>query len=102
MAENSRNNLKKKDIIENINKNIGIPNTYAELIINDLIKILITSLSKKFEVKIKNFGSFKFKKKASRKGRNPKNKKEYNISSRNVVTFKASKYLNKKINFNVI
>ena len=32
--------------------------------------------------------------------RNPKNKKEYDILSRNVITFKASKYLNKKLNFN--
>ena len=38
--------------------------------------------------------------KKSRVGRNPKTKKEYNISSRNVVTFKASKILLKYINNN--
>ena len=101
MAEINRNNLKKKDIIDNINYNIGIPNKYAELIINDLIKVLIISLKDKLEVKIKNFGSFKLRNKNKRKGRNPKNKKEYDILSRNVVTFKTSKYLNKKVNFNV-
>ena len=36
--------------------------------------------------------------KRSRLGRNPKTKEEYNISSRNVVTFKASKVLLKFIN----
>ena len=101
MAEINRNNLKKKDIIDNINYNIGIPNRYAKLIINDLIKVLIISLKDKLEVKIKNFGSFKLRNKNKRKGRNPKNKKEYDILSRNVVTFKTSKYLNKKVNFNV-
>ena len=36
--------------------------------------------------------------KKSRIGRNPKTKEEYNISSRNVITFKASKILLKYIN----
>mgnify|MGYP001162172586 FL=1 len=100
MVEVNRDNLKKKDIATNINYNIGIPNTYAELIINDLLMILKFNLKKKIDIKIKNFGSFKLKNKAKRTGRNPKNKKEYDILSRNVITFKASKYLNKKLNFN--
>ena len=100
MVEVNRDNLKKKDIATNINHNIGIPNTYAELIINDLLMILKFNLKKKLDIKIKNFGSFKLKNKGKRIGRNPKNKKEYDILSRNVITFKASKYLNKKLNFN--
>ena len=47
---------------------------------------------------INNIGSFNIKKKNERIGRNPKTKEEYNISSRNVVTFKASKILLKFIN----
>ena len=101
MLKISRENIKKKDIVDNIRLNIGIPNSYADLIINDLIEILIINLKEKSEVKIKNFGSFKLKNKPRRIGRNPKNKKEYDILSRNVGTFKISKYFKEKINFNV-
>ena len=40
----------------------------------------------------------KLNNKASRIGRNPKTKEEFYISSRNVITFKASKILLKYIN----
>ena len=75
----SRDNTKKKDIVKNIYNNIGIPNVYAA-------KIL---------------GTFFFKKKDKRPGRNPKNLKYYEILERNLVTFKTSENLKKKINLNV-
>ena len=42
--------------------------------------------------------------KKSRIGRNPKTKEEYNISSRNVITFKPSKILSvsQKIKFKIV
>ena len=52
------------------------------------------------DLSISNIGSFKIKKKNERIGRNPKTKEEYDISSRNVITFKPSKILLKYININ--
>ena len=101
MLKISRDNIKKKDIINNISFNIGIPISYSNLILNDLIKILIINLKEKSEIKIKNFGSFVLKNKSKRTGRNPKNKKEYDILPRNVITFRISKHLKEKINLNV-
>ena len=97
----SRDNTKKKDIVKNIYNNIGIPNVYAAKILNDLINILIKNLILNKLVKIKNFGTLFFKKKDKRPGRNPKNLKYYEILERNVVTFKTSENLKKKINLNV-
>ena len=48
--------------------------------------------------KIDNFGSFKILKKGRRIGRNPRTKKEYEISPRKIVTFKTSNFLKEKIN----
>ena len=101
MFKSSRENIKKKDITNNISANTGIPIAFVDLIIKDLIKILIINLKEKSEIKITNFGSFVLRKKNKRTGRNPKNKKEYDILARNVVTFKTSKHLKEKINFNV-
>ena len=64
----------------------------------DIIDIIIEGLQLDKKVKIHNFGTFKLNKKNSRIGRNPKTKEEFNISSRNVITFKASKVLLKHIN----
>ena len=71
------------------------------LLVNDIIDIIIDGLKLNKKVKIHNFGTFKLNKKKSRIGRNPKTKEEFNISSRNVITFKASKILLKYINNNI-
>ena len=67
-------------------------------IVNDIINIVISGLERDKKVKIHNFGTFTLNRKNSRIGRNPKTKEEYKISSRNVITFKASKILLKYIN----
>ena len=48
--------------------------------------------------KIAKFGTFELRKKKSRIGRNPKTKEKKVISERNVILFKPSKELKKKIN----
>ena len=67
-------------------------------IVNDIIEIIIEGLQTDKKVKIHNFGTFKINNKRSRVGRNPKTKEEFNISSRNVITFKASKILLRYVN----
>ena len=94
-----RINLKKIDISKNIYKQIGLPVNYSEKILDDFIQIIIETLIHKKEINIKNFGKFTLKSKMKRVGRNPKNKKIYQINERNVVIFKTSKKLKKKINF---
>jgi len=98
---NKNKNLKKEDIAKSICSNIGISYTYSSKIVNGIIQIIILNLSLGNKIKIKNFGTFNIKKKKERIGRNPKNKKKYNISERIVSTFKVSKLLNMKINKNV-
>jgi integration host factor subunit alpha len=50
------------------------------------------------KVKITSFGTFKKSIKNKRIGRNPKTKKEFIITARAVVKFKASEQLKKRIN----
>ena len=92
-----RINIKKKDIAKKVSNEVGIPFTYALKILNDLIYILILDLLLFRTLKIKHFGSFNLQKKKKRKGKNPKNNISYDISERNVVTFKCSEKLKKKM-----
>ena len=93
-----KHNLSRDEIAEAMKSEFGFNRKLCLDIVNDIIEIIIEGLQSEKKVKIHNFGTFKLNNKNSRIGRNPKTKQEYNISSRNVVTFKASKILLKSIN----
>ena len=93
-----RNNLTKKDIINSIYMQIGFSKKISENLLEDILNILIDSLTNNKKVKISNFGTFSIRKKNKRIGRNPKTKESKIISDRNVVIFKPSKYFKKYIN----
>ena len=96
MEEIKKKSLTKKDISEKINLKTGLSKLYAEQITDDFIYIL-KDLIKNKEISIKNFASFKTISKNERIGRNPKNKKIYNINARKSLSFIPSKKLNVKI-----
>ena len=97
-----KQNISRDEIAGAIQSEFGFNKKLCLDIVNDVVEIIIDGLASDKKVKIHNFGTFKLNKKNSRIGRNPKTKKEYNIASRNVITFKASKillkYINSKIN----
>ena len=93
-----KQNISRDDIAEAMKNDFGFNRAACLDIVNDIIDIIIEGLQSNKKVKIHNFGTFKINNKKSRIGRNPKTKEVHNISSRNVVTFKASKVLLKYIN----
>ena len=94
----NRHNITRDEIADAMKNEFGFNRKLCLDIVNDIIDIIIDGLKNDKKVKIHNFGTFKLNNKRSRIGRNPKTKEEYNISSRNVITFKASKLLLKHIN----
>tara|TARA_B100000989_G_scaffold190860_1_gene143757 strand:- start:499 stop:801 length:303 start_codon:yes stop_codon:yes gene_type:complete len=97
-----KQNISRDEIAEALKSEFGFNRKLCLDIVSDIIEIIIDGLQNDKIVKIHNFGTFKLNNKRSRIGRNPKTKEEFNISSRNVITFKASKillkYINSKIN----
>ena len=85
----AKHQLKKINIINNLNKRSGFSSNFAKKLINDLIKIIIKNI-KSGNFNLKNVGSFKVIKKEQRIGRNPKTKEEFIISSRNSLSFISS------------
>ena len=94
----NKHNISRDEIAESMQNEFGFNRKLCLDIVNDIINIVIIGLERDRKVKIHNFGTFTLNRKNSRIGRNPKTKEEYNISSRNVITFKASKILLKYIN----
>ena len=93
-----RKNLTKKDLVNSIYMQVGFSKQITENLVEEFFSIIVSNFCKKKTIKISKFGTFSIRSKSSRIGRNPKTKEEYNISSRNVITFKASKILLKYIN----
>tara|TARA_X000000950_G_scaffold285415_1_gene391322 strand:+ start:909 stop:1190 length:282 start_codon:yes stop_codon:yes gene_type:complete len=92
----AKHQLKKINIINNLNKRSGFSSNFAKKLINDLIKIIIKNI-KSGNFNLKNVGSFKVIKKEQRIGRNPKTKEEFIISSRNSLSFISSINIKKLI-----
>ena len=93
-----RKNIKRKDLIANVYFNIGFSKTISENIVYDIFNLFINNIISNNVLKISNFGNFVKKNKKQRIGRNPKTKEVKVISSRNIIIFKASNLLKKRIN----
>ena len=92
------NNITKEDIANFINSEFGLTRKDCNNFVKDIIEEIILGLKKDNIVKIHNFGTFKIRNKKSRLARNPKSKVEVMLPSRNVISFKPSKHVLKKIN----
>ena len=97
MIKSKISNLTKSDISKEIHKKIGLSVPYASELTNDII-IAIKHLINENEINIKNFGTFKTKKKKERIGRNPKTNEKYKILSQKSLSFICSKKFNNEIN----
>ena len=93
-----RKNIKRKDLIANVYFNIGFSKTISENIVYDIFNLFINNIISNNVLKISNFGNFIKKNKKQRMGRNPKTKELKVISSRNIIIFKPSNLLKKRIN----
>ncbi len=85
------------DIAEVIYQELGFSHTEAFKLIDQVLETIIETLQKGEVVKIANFATFIPYVKMERIGRNPKTKKQYKISKRNVISFKASNVFKKTL-----
>tara|TARA_B100000686_G_C16103666_1_gene624514 strand:- start:234 stop:533 length:300 start_codon:yes stop_codon:yes gene_type:complete len=93
-----KKNFTRKDLSENIFKNLGFSKNFSSTIVDDFFETLIDYIIKSNKVKITSFGTFEVINKRERIGRNPKTKVEAKISSRKVIKFKPSIIFKNKIN----
>ena len=93
-----KKNFTRDNLTKSINKNVGLSKNLSSNIVDDFFESIITSIIKNKKLKITSFGTFIVRTKKERIGRNPKTKVETKIRSRQVVTFKPSLMLKKKIN----
>ena len=70
----------------------------AEATVNAFIDVVTEALVKGDKVQLVGFGSFEVRKRAARKGRNPKTKEDIKIPASKAPVFKAGKALKDLVN----
>tara|TARA_B110000438_G_scaffold290518_1_gene326328 strand:+ start:38 stop:331 length:294 start_codon:yes stop_codon:yes gene_type:complete len=94
----NRKSLTKKHLANKLNTKLGFSKNNSLLLVADFFELMVDELIKSKKIKITSFGTFQVFDKKSRIGRNPKTKKEFQISARKVVRLKPSYLVKKKIN----
>ena len=88
----------KDDIIDIVHGKIGFSRNEAVKVVELVFDTIKSKLTAGEDVNIVRFGRFRLRNKRKRMGRNPKTGKEHTITTRRVLTFKASKKLKEIVN----
>jgi integration host factor subunit beta len=80
--------LTKKDLVLTVAKETGITQVNVKRVIQRTLDRLVDSLKEGKTIELRNFGVFKVRQRAPRRGRNPKTGQEVPVPSKRVVVFK--------------
>lgn len=83
----------KIDIVKRVAQHLKLKDAEALAVTDAIIDSIKETICEQGRLEIRDFGVFQTKLRKSRIGRNPRNRKEYPIPPRNVVTFKLGKEL---------
>ena len=88
--------ITKKVLAQNISQKLGLSQKDSLFFVNSFFKVLTDN--RNTIININKFGTFSYKKTPKRIGRNPKTLQEFQIKSRQKLTFKPSEEIKKNIN----
>jgi integration host factor subunit beta len=98
MAESSRSAMTKADLISVVAKRLDITQVQAGIIVEAALRSIVSALQGGQEVEIRGFGSFRFRNRAPRKGRNPKTGERVDVPPKKIPYFKMGKELKALLN----
>jgi integration host factor subunit beta len=80
--------LTKKDLVLQVAGETGLTQVEVKRVIQRTLHHIIQHLKENKTIELRNFGVFKVRQRAPRRGRNPKTGQEVPVPSRRVVVFK--------------
>jgi integration host factor subunit alpha len=89
--------LTRAEIAEAMNRKIGLSRSESLALVESILGHMSDALASGQNLKISGFGTFLLRDKAQRIGRNPKTGVEVPITSRRVLTFRASQMLKDRV-----
>jgi integration host factor subunit beta len=88
----------KADLINKIAKDMDISKQDAEAGVNLFFQTIKEALERGEEIELRGFGSFRFRQRQARSGRNPRTGEPVKVPPKKVLYFKPSKLLKSIIN----
>ena len=98
MTEPARNAMTKADLINIVAKRLDITQVQSGIIVEAALRSIVNALQGGQEVEIRGFGSFRFRNRAPRKGRNPKTGEKVDVPPKKIPYFKMGKELKALLN----
>jgi len=83
----------KVEIVKRIADHLKVKDKESLVIVDSIVEAMKKIVAEQGRLEIRDFGVFQTKLRKQRIGRNPKDKKEYPIPARRVVTFKMGREL---------
>ena len=90
--------MTKADLINIVARRLEITQVQAGIIVEAALNSIINALRNGHEVEIRGFGSFRFRNRAPRKGRNPKTGEKVDVPPKKIPYFKMGKELKALLN----
>jgi len=87
----------KEDLLKKVAQETGLTIKASNEAIQSFSKNIIAGLKKGESIRLNELGTFSVSKRGARIGRNPQSGKELNIPAKNVVRFKAAKFVREEI-----
>jgi integration host factor subunit beta len=88
----------KADLINKIAKKMNISKQEAETGVNLFFETIKEAILRGEEIELRGFGSFRFRQRGARSGRNPRTGEPVEVPPKKVLYYKPSKILKKMIN----
>ena len=88
----------KADFIEELARITELPRKEAANIIEHILASIVRAIRRGDKVEIRGFGSFRFRNRAPRKGRNPKTGEKVDVPPKKIPYFKMGKELKALLN----
>lgn len=93
----SSKTLTRIELSEAVYREVGLSRNESAELVETVLNHISNALIKGEQVKISAFGTFSTRNKRQRIGRNPKTGTEVPITSRRVISFKASQIMKEKV-----
>lgn len=90
--------LTKADLVEGVSASAQLSKKESEAIVNVFLRSLVDALRSGDGIELRGFGSFRFRQRGARSGRNPRTGESVYVPAKRVVYFKMGKELKKLIN----
>lgn len=88
-----KKSLTKADIVAGVSRRLDFTQVQAAIVVDSFLKGVVSALKRGDEVEIRGLGSFRFRSRAPRKGRNPKTGERVEVPAKRVPYFRMGKEL---------